>query len=236
MKPRPPALSGRRSAFTLIELLVVVAIIGVLAGIMIAVTFRVRESAAQVACTSNLRSLYQSIVLYTQNNRKLLPNPNVDDAGNHWLKLVMPYFTDLPEGTSSTRATEPARCPAHARRIEQVTGKWFAWNYGMNAALGATVGTAYQPRRLDSLPRPSQTLLLTEGGYNANSAVAQLNRHWLINGATFNGRLGGPHHDANNILWADGHVSAWRDYDALNVDIASAADRHYAPGFNPREP
>ncbi|WP_043584764.1 DUF1559 domain-containing protein [Geminisphaera colitermitum] len=79
------------SAFTLIELLTVIAIIGVLAGILLPVTSRVRESARNAQCISNLRQIGTSLQLYLDEHRDTYPGP---------LYTVQSfYFTGDPDGT-----------------------------------------------------------------------------------------------------------------------------------------
>ena len=55
-------------AFTLIELLVVIAIIALLMGILMPALQKVKESAKETVCKSNLRSVGMGVTLYLQDN------------------------------------------------------------------------------------------------------------------------------------------------------------------------
>src|SRR5690348_10048095 len=74
--PRP------RSGFTLIELLVVIAIIGMLISILLPALGQARRTARQLKCSTNIRSIVQSLILFGQNNQDNYPLPSQLDRAN----------------------------------------------------------------------------------------------------------------------------------------------------------
>ncbi|MDP0497352.1 MAG: type II secretion system protein [Verrucomicrobiota bacterium JB024] len=117
----------RRMAFTLIEVLAVLALIAVLAAILLPAFSRIREKTMAVNCTSNMRQIGASMLLYVNEHGGRLPGPLWPEQGvlyrssggqvveeGHLVAYLVPYFDEPPQadGVANARNIDAFLCPA----------------------------------------------------------------------------------------------------------------------------
>ena len=205
-----------RHGFTLIELLVVVAIISILTGILLPVFARVRESARQVSCISNLRQLGTAAHLYAQDHDEVLVGTEQGEDTDfevRWGDLLQPYVRSAGILACPTSAVAFQVSPTPPGYAVGTSYEW-TYNFALNNIRDARdqpAGAAFAP--LPTITQPSDTILLVDGGPVELEDLAEDDPHevaWVIGARDAAGRAaddGNPRHHAGfNIVFVDGHT------------------------------
>ncbi|MCW3100093.1 MAG: prepilin-type N-terminal cleavage/methylation domain [Chthonomonadaceae bacterium] len=169
---------ARRSAFTLIELLVVIAIIAILAAILFPVFAQAREKARQASCSSNLRQIGISAMMYVQDYDETYPLYQYADCQGYtcyqyWFGLRTATGWDKTKGLlyPYMKNGQVQRCPSFAGKAKFGDGNGYGYNWGY---LGSDYYQSTQvpapfppvnPASLASLSSSADKIMFSDSGY-----------------------------------------------------------------------
>jgi prepilin-type N-terminal cleavage/methylation domain-containing protein/prepilin-type processing-associated H-X9-DG protein len=225
----------RAAAFTLVELLAVIAIIGILAALVIVALGKVRSSARQSGCLSNLRQIGVAWQLYLGDHNGRFPEFATYQM-YYWGGGAGTWGGPAPE----TRPLYPYisdekffRCPSDVENGAQPPLYAFSGNSYVMAdsnqrgilsrpeAKNRVAITGYYKQ----LQHPARTIMVydhsaraSEPGYISNPSASYYRDNWHTN-------------DTSNMLMADGHVETFQR-DALTGHMAPLNPDGYTWGWS----
>jgi len=170
--------------FTLIELLVVIAIIGILAGILLPVLSRARESARKTQCMSNIKQIGMGLIMYANENSETFPSDTAYGGASPAMRglnlLYDTYVSDnkvfnCPSDTTVTAATNAGMSTSTSGGTEAFSQTQCSYGYDRTHTQADDADVALAADRPPATP----------------SATA--------NTANHNGR-------GQNVVYVDGHV------------------------------
>ncbi len=134
------------TGFTLLELLVVIGITALLAGLLLPVLGRAKESGRAAACLSNLHQVGIALQLYVQDNHNRLP---------FMRDKSLSISNDLPSPdlvlSNYLGNVNVLRCPSDKQRVFEDTGSSYSWNSllnGQDADHLSAMGMRFAPHQI----------------------------------------------------------------------------------------
>jgi prepilin-type N-terminal cleavage/methylation domain-containing protein/prepilin-type processing-associated H-X9-DG protein len=217
-----------KSAFTLIELLTVIAIIGILAAIIIPTVGRVRGSARNAQCKSNMRQLSLATQLYANDNKDLLPPAFNGNGRLGWRASITSYIAVKDSAGSNLFS-----CPSNTLPMVTDNSQNSSYSANPNLCKDPTLPLVKRSKIL----RPTMVLLYADAIQTSSGGKAHGN---LFNmpGTSGSPALGEQtlppspdvdggnqanmrfrHDGAANVAMADGSVKQFRNGEIKNMNL-----------------
>jgi len=222
----------RSKGFTLVELLVVIGIIAVLISVLLPSLNKAREQARMIKCASNIRQIYDAMVMYANENRGVLPIAGFDGETEPYFGLLaaQPGLLDLQNGQlwpyiggGADRHQSLFLCPSDDDQlvgddlggIDSIATYPRNFSYCLNSLLhGQTRGSVSTPAGKMVLWSGVKMVRITQPAYKVLIFDASRPRNTCNELGTFTPMspwtpvplMGNQHGGLANVGFADGHV------------------------------
>jgi prepilin-type N-terminal cleavage/methylation domain-containing protein/prepilin-type processing-associated H-X9-DG protein len=191
--------TDKTKLFTLIELLVVIAIIAILAAMLLPALKMARDTAKQIVCANNLKTLGTGLFLYANNYDGYIPQARTGVSGSfiHWTTRLK--NTIIKKGSADFFI-----CPGRGTDSPIRTGTYRWIDYRVPSTY-CDSSNREKGILLAKIPKPEKNIYLAECSANADSICKGL--YW---GSPPGTRIDWIRHSnkvrLGNFLFIDGHV------------------------------
>jgi prepilin-type N-terminal cleavage/methylation domain-containing protein/prepilin-type processing-associated H-X9-DG protein len=213
----------KRKGFTLIELLVVIAIIAILAAILFPVFAKAREKARQSACSSNLKQIGLSTMMYVQDWDESFPltySPTFtfEWIGN-WMYQLQTYSKNQGIFVCPSDTTKLA--------VSSIVPGLQGSTYRINGWITNSESPYTSSCSVGAIPKPSNVIIFMEWeiddypfGLPAQNSADNIRAYIYDQPTKWAARPGMRHSEGSNYAFADGHAK-WYKLSSTSRDIPS---------------